>query len=67
MNVTSKTKLYGRTPKMLLSGVAAYNAAFTFLQSLRHSPVLSNLLQNTRDQFREEDLRVRCGHKSSQY
>lgn len=67
MAITSKTKPYGRTPKVLLSGVAAYNAAFTFLQSLRHSPVLSSLLRNTRDQFREEDLRVRYGHKSSQY
>ena len=67
MAVKSKTKLYGRTPKMLLSGVAAYNAAFTFLQSLRHRPVLSSLLRNTRDQFREEDLRVRYGHKGSQY
>ena len=67
MTITSKTKLYGRTPKVLLSGVAAYNAAFTFLQSLRYSPVLSDLLRNTRDQFREEDLRVRYGHKGSQY
>ena len=67
MTITSKTKLYGRTPKVLLSGVAAYNAEFTFLQSLRHSPVLSSFLRNTRDQFREEDLRVRYGHKGSQY